>query len=195
VTRPPADDERHLAAAITAGDERALESLFRAHYGALCSFVHGLVASRETAEELVQTVFLNVWTKREALDVRESMRAYLFGAARNLAINHLERARLERRWAQGAGAAGDAAAADAALMSSPAPGPDVALESSETARVVQRAIAGLSERAQLAVRLRWEHQLSYAEIAEVMGISVKGVEVQLARAREVLRGVLEGEMM
>jgi RNA polymerase sigma-70 factor (ECF subfamily) len=70
------------------------------------------------------------------------------------------------------------------------PDPAMAVEGEEMEDAVRRAIDRLPPRARMAVQLRWEGELKYAEIAEVMGISVKGVENQLSRAMEALRRLL-----
>jgi len=182
---PPSDPGRldaDVVRRVRAGDTTELERIFRAHYAALCDFVRRYVRSRETAEELVQDVFFNIWTNRDRWEVRETLTAYLYGAARNRALNHLRHERTARRWEERA----------MDQRSDPAAGsqaPDVLdlLESEEAIGTLQRAIAALPERARAVVVLRWQHQLRYAEIAEAMGISVKGVENQLARAMKALR--------
>jgi RNA polymerase sigma-70 factor (ECF subfamily) len=68
--------------------------------------------------------------------------------------------------------------------------PDAVLESAELQSRVTAAFATLPERCRLAMHLRWREGLSYAEIADVLGIGVKGVENQLARGLKALRARL-----
>ena len=180
----PADDGDALVEAVRAGDEHAFERVFRGHYGSLCAFAITFVRSPETAEEIVQNVFLNIWMNRERWQVRGSLRAYLFGAVRNQALNHLKRGRLERAWAESAATEG------VLELHGSTPDPAMAVEGEEMEDAVRGAIDRLPPRARMAVQLRWEGELKYAEIAEVMGISVKGVENQLSRAMEALRRLL-----
>lgn len=172
--------------AMRGGDERAFESLFHAHYDGLCRFVREYVREADVAEELVQDLFVRLWRDRERLQVRGSVRAYLFVAARNAATNHVRRQRfrslLARRW--------QAAPQDAPVAAAPRT-PEQELLSGEAGAAVRAAIEALPERARLAATLRWEHQLSYAEIADVMEITVKGVENQLGRIAKTLRGALQ----
>ena len=176
------DIDADVVRRVRAGDSAELERIFRAHYAPLCDFVHRYVRSRETAEELVQDVFFNIWTNRDRWEVRETLTAYLYGAARNRALNHLRHERTARRWEE---RAVDQSGEPAAVSQTP----DALdhLEFEEATATLQRAIAALPERARAVVVLRWQHQLRYAEIAEAMGISVKGVENQLARAKKALR--------
>lgn len=171
--------------AMQAGDERAFESLFHAHYAPLCRFLREYIRAPDVAEELVQDLFLRLWRDRERLPVRGSVRSYLYVAARNAALNHLRHDRLDvgfrKRWL-----AGDREPSRAPRSSTP----EEETASSELAAAIRSAIQSLPERARLAATLRWEHQLGYAEIAEIMGISVKGVENQLGRIMKALRGTL-----
>lgn len=176
------EDDATLAARVRGGDVAAFETLFRAYHARLVGFVEGYVGSREAAEEVVQDVFLNVWTRREAWELRGSLRGYLYASARNAALNHGRRRRLETRGMERVGADPEGVVAPTHEKSALD-----RLESEEVAEEVRRAIGRLPERSRQVVTLRWQHGLKYAEIAEIMGISVKGVENQLARAVKALR--------
>jgi RNA polymerase sigma-70 factor, ECF subfamily len=178
---PPRED-RERAERIRRGEVEAFESLFREHHAGLCRFAERYVREPALAEELVQDVFFELWRGRAAWELRTTLRAYLFGAVRNRALNHLKRASRTRLWF--AREQRDAEPAD------PSASPERVAAESEAAAAVQRAVARLPERARMAVELRWQHGLKHAEIAEVMGISVKGVENQLGRALKALRGML-----
>jgi RNA polymerase sigma-70 factor (ECF subfamily) len=181
----PTDDVDALVERVRAGDERAFEQIFRSRYGSLCGFANTFVHSPETAEEIVQTVFLNIWANRQRWEVHGTLRAYLFGAVRNQALNHVKRGQLERSWA--ASAVSDEGVLE---LHGSLPEAAVSVEAEELAAAVRRAIDNLPPRARMAVQLRWEGELKHAEIAEVMGISVKGVENHLSRAMEALRRLL-----
>lgn len=181
----PTDDVDALVERVRAGDERAFEQIFRSHYGSLCGFANTFVHSPETTEEIVQTVFLNIWVNRQRWEVHGTPRAYLFGAVRNQALNHVKRGQSERSWA--ASAVSDEGVLE---LHGSVPEAAVSVETEELAAAVRRAIDNLPPRARMAVQLRWEGQLKHAEIAEVMGISVKGVENHLSGAMEALRRLL-----
>lgn len=184
-----ADDEATWAPRIRAGDVAAFEALFRAYHRRLVAYVEGYVHSSEAAEEVVQDVFFGIWNRREQWELRGSVRGYLYASARNAALNYGRRKRLETRGLERVGA-------DPLGVVAPLPerGAQDRLEREEVAAEVRRAVQSLPERSRQVVMLRWEQGLKYAEIAEVMGISVKGVENQLARAVKTLRGRLSGLM-
>ena len=173
-----------VVARVRDGDERAFEALFRAYYGALCGFAVRYVRTSAVAEELVQDLFTALWARRATWEVRGgsgSVRAYLFAAVRNRALNVRTRRAVERDWEQ------DEALADVRALHPTPVAADAALEAAELHGRLASAIESLPERCRLVMQLRWRDQLSYAEIAEVMGISTKGVENQLSRGLKALR--------
>jgi RNA polymerase sigma-70 factor (ECF subfamily) len=173
-------DPQALTRRIREGDAAAFEVVFRAYYAELCSFVAAQVGSDALAEELVQDVLLRVWQGRAQLDAKQSLRHYLYRAARNHTINHLKRRRLEDRWRD------NAATAPARASSST----DEAVRTHELSDAIAETLATLPERCRLIFTMSREQGLSYADIAEVLDISVKTVETQMGRALKALRAGL-----
>jgi len=177
----PAPDPRQIER-IRAGDESVFEELFKAYYRGLCHFVYGYVRSRETAEELVQAVFLRIWEKRDSWEPPTGIRAYLFAACRNQALDHLRHQRIVDRVALAANGV-----ESEELAGAPPIRPDEAIHGTELTEALRRAVEELPERRRAVLVLRWEHHLSNLEIARALGISVKGVEAHVTRALAVLR--------
>jgi RNA polymerase sigma-70 factor, ECF subfamily len=170
--------DRTWIARIRAGDASALDTVFRSYYAELCAFAYRYVRSRAQAEDLVHDVFAQIWAEREQWQVRDHLKAYLYSAVRNRAVSALRRQTVERRWE-------DRVHHGAPVHSeNPAQGQ---LEREDLARVVAEVLARLPERCRMAVKLRWQRQLSYSEIAETMGISVNTVEVHITRACRAVR--------
>ena len=164
-------DERALIQRINQGDVAAFETLFRAYHPRLCGFAFSYLRDRAVSEELVQDLFMAIWEKRARLEVRTSVRAYLFAALRNRVLNRSARARMEEQWTE----------QSAEVEAIPA------LEYSDTGERVRVAIAALPPACRNALLLRWQEDMNYAEIAETLGVSVKTVENNLGRARALLR--------
>ena len=163
-------------------DERTFEAIFRTHYGGLCAFALRYTRDRALAEELVQDLFTELWTRRATWSPRTgSERAYLLAAVRNRALNLRKRQAVEHDWEQ------HESAADVRELHPRPRRADQILETAELEQQVRNALESLPERCRLVMHLRWREQLGYAAIAEVMGISVKGVENQLARGLKALR--------
>ncbi|MBA3342423.1 MAG: RNA polymerase sigma-70 factor [Gemmatimonadaceae bacterium] len=178
---PPAPSDRDLIARVRDGDEGAFETLFTEHYAALCDFVRSLVGTPEVAEDVVQSAFLGVWSRRHTWDPTDGARAYLFTVCRSRALDHLRHQQVLVRKATQIVVAARAELAERREV------PGAALESEELHAQLSRAVHALPERRRLVVILRWQHQLTNAEIARVLGISEKGVETQFGRALAGLR--------
>jgi RNA polymerase sigma-70 factor (ECF subfamily) len=160
---------------VRSGDEAAFEALFRAFAPGLCALATRYVASRAVAEELVQDLFLDLWTRRTHLVVDRSVASYLQTAMRHRALNHL---RHERRVV--------APLPDGERVDEPdatAPGESELLDALE----LQDAIEHLPARCRLIFTLSRQQDMSYGEIAASLGLSIKTVETQMGRALRALR--------
>jgi RNA polymerase sigma-70 factor (ECF subfamily) len=166
-----------LVERIRAGDESAFEALFYAYHEPLCRFACRFVDAPDVAEEIVQEVFLFVWERRESWDVRESAKTYLFSAVRNASVSYLRHEQVVRRHE----------AETVPLLVQANDNTDEQLASNELVRAVHAAVRRLPHRCQLVFTLHREQGLTYAEIAAVLGISPKTVEVHMGRALKALR--------
>jgi RNA polymerase sigma-70 factor (ECF subfamily) len=174
------DDE--LLVRIRAGDESAFDSLVRGHYNGLCVFAARLMRSDAVAEEVVQDVLLRVWQQREHWTVTASVSAYLFAAVRNTALNHVRRTRFFERWQESA-----VSEPDVTSISGHIPPTDERQRTNELAEALDRAIEELPPRCRQVFILRRQHHMSCIEVARVMQITPKTVEVQIGNALKQLR--------
>ncbi len=181
------DDEQGLVARVRVGDEAAFRGLFVAFSAELVTFGARLVGSTAVAEEIVHDVLLGVWQGRASWTVRDSVRSYLFGAVRNRAIRYLKHERVAWRWREH-----EVAEARARSAWPVSPTADEQDRAQALDAALARAVAELPDRCHRVFTLRWQRGLSYVEIADAMGISVRTVENQLARALKVLRRRLTG---
>lgn len=157
-------------------------ALFRAMYPELCNFVVQYVTSRAIAEELVQDLFLRLWERGEQdPGALPTGRTYLYRAARNRALDHLKHERVVERTARTCPLPDD-------LFAPPA---DAELGAPKLAAAIDAAIQELPPRTRRVFVLTKGNGLTYAQVAEVMEISVKTVEGQMSRAFRILRSQLQ----
>lgn len=178
-----ADDPRWVALVVL-GDRAAFAEMFRAYAGRLAAYAYSLVESADSAEEIVQQVFVSIWQRREQWVIHGTLKQYLYASVRNASIDSLKRRRVRRRFRE------RALGEHARRFAAPEPGADVALESAEISARVREAIESLPEQQRAVIRLRWLDQLSHGEIAGVLGISVKTSENHANRAMQRLRQLL-----
>jgi RNA polymerase sigma-70 factor (ECF subfamily) len=177
--------EETVLAALSKGEEWALDNLFRAHYTYLCQAVFRVLGDRNLAEDLVQEVFYEVWRKRATLTINQSLRAYLKRAAVNRTLNYIRDQRL---------IVDDESAMPFDLASDQV-GAVAQLEAEELQTQIEAAISDLPERCRLIFGLSRFEEMSNKEIAAQLAISVKTVENQMTKALRLLREKLTPYMM
>lgn len=170
-------EDRQLARAIRGGSTKAFEQFFRKYHKKLVRFAYTYVHSVPVAEDLVQESFLKVWERRTSLDPEDSVRAYLYQAVRNGALDYKKHQEVEQKNLPRFRHLQDTSTVI-----------EVALKEDKAfVEAVHQAIDNLPDRARQVYQLSRTDGLTYKEIAEVMGISVKTVESQMSRSLKILR--------
>jgi RNA polymerase sigma-70 factor, ECF subfamily len=169
-------DEREQLQRLSAGDEEAYAAVFRLWYAPLVRFVQSMLQQQDEAEEVAQEVMLELWNRRAQLDLEQPVQAWLFRAARNRALNVLRHRKV----------VDNAAPLVRALSSDARPTDELSVEQ-ELAAALHEALSTLPPRCREVFALSRRDGLKNAEIAARLGISVKGVEAQMARALRALR--------
>ena len=85
---------------IIKSDINEFEKLFRAYYEPLCRYAFQLVRDLDAAEEIVQEFFYNFWKNRETLEVKISLKAYIYRSIRNNSLRYLEPLSVTRKHAK-----------------------------------------------------------------------------------------------
>lgn len=170
--------ELALVRRVCTGDEGAFEQIFRAYYARLVSFACTHVGSQALAEEMVQEVFLQLWMRRAQWVVERSLAAYLFRSVRNRILNARRSLRLESAYATEVGRQTEIELSGSS---------DEELQEAEIGAALAHAIALLPARPRQVFLLSRRQGLSYGEIADVLGIALKTVEMHMGRALAQLR--------
>src|SRR5262245_34950115 len=165
--------ERAWVDRIRAGDLGAFEALYRSYWQRLYTFAFRYLRSKEEAEDVTQEVFFRIWRGREHWVPVGAVRSYLYLSVRNAARDRLARAAVAQRWR--AGQVGTAVEIQPSI------------EAAELTASVEHALADLPPKRSAICRLRLIDGLSYAQIADRLGIAEKTVETQLARGLKFLR--------
>lgn len=135
-----------------------------------------MIGDGSTAEDIAQEVFVQVWKKRESLNVNISLKGYLRRAAVNRTLNHLRSKKVEFEQEE-------------AILHVPdrEPTTQKELEAKDLKKLIDKSINSLPERCRIIFGLSRFEELSYREISESLGISVKTVENQMSKALKIIR--------
>lgn len=189
--RPHDDTSAGFMQALVAGRQTALNDLLTLWEAPLLRFVYRYVQNEAVARDLVQETFVRVYLHRERFRPGTSFSTWAFTIAANLCRNH-------RRWVgrhptvsldEPASTDNESSTRQDQLVC-PARRPDFGAQHSERVEALKAAIAQLPHELRTALLLHEYEELSYREIAEVVGCSEKGVESRLVRARVKLRAML-----
>lgn len=173
--RQASDSE--LMERIAAGEPSAVEQLLQRYWRPLVGYGATLLPSVDAAEDVVQEVFVRVWKRRAGWEAGGSVSAFLYRVTRNLALNERRRHRVRLRWRQRVGG----------LDREQVPPPTRLLELDERRKLVEQAIQAMPARRREVFRLGWFHQLSYEQIAHILGISPNTVSNHMTAAHADLR--------
>src|SRR5437899_2211850 len=83
--------------AIRDGNTQAFQGVFDTCFENLCQYAFTIVRDMDEAEDIVQSIFARLWERRKSLDVKYSIRSYLFKSVHNQCINQLEHRTIKRR--------------------------------------------------------------------------------------------------
>lgn len=172
-------NESALLARLQAGDEDAFETLYGRHQPRIYRYALRMCGSPEVADDVVQEVFLALIRGARGYDAAAGpLGSYLYGMARNLLFRQL-------------GAAPMVELEDdlPAVVADPLEG----LAHSQRVERVRRALEVLPAHYREAVVLCDMEELSYADVAELLGVAVGTVRSRLHRARALLAERLSGE--
>lgn len=165
------------------GDNEALRELINRHRDDLFRFLYRLVGDRAAAEDVFQEAFLQIHLSADRFDATRRFRPWLFTIAANKGRDYL-RKKVRRQClelsAPARGEEGGPAFVD--LMEIDVPSPDSGLEREELDELVQRALARMSPLMREVLLLAYFQRLSYAQVADDLGIPLGTVKSRLHAA-------------
>ena len=167
---------------IKKSDTKSFELLFCRYHDQLCLYSYGLVADEAAAEEIVNDVFLKIWTKRNQIHINIGIKPYLFRCVFNACSDYLNQNHVIKQSIN--------IEIDQQINKLVESNEEYIfnfLQSEEVEKDVLNAIEQLPERCKIIFCLSWFELLTYTEISERLNISVNTVKTQISRALDSLR--------
>lgn len=180
----PVTDEKLLLENLQQGDKKSFSLVFSKYYKDLVHFAFTFTKNSESAEEIVQEVFVRFWENRHFIHISASLKSYLLKATQNRSLDWLKHQKIKEQYKE--------VASYIALLSEN--NTDHYLLFSELQANLDKALSALPEEVAEAFRLNRFAGLKYNEIAVKQSVSVRTVEVRISRALQQLREALKDNL-
>ena len=158
-------------------DLSTFEAIYRRYWSELFDAAYQRIHSAEKAEEIIQELFVELWEKREQIQIKESVAAYLFTALKFRILNYLRHEKVREAHLQ--------IIRDNVPVSTNCLEEEIYVNELDTA--YKSEVNNLPEKCRAAFELSRNEQLSFKEIAIKLNVSVNTVEKHVGKALKVLR--------
>lgn len=183
---PNEPDFSLLQQQVAEGDVKAFRQIFDALFTNLSKFSFSFVQSKEASVEIVDELFVHIWTHRNKITQINDLKVYLYTATKNASLNYISKKakqieaepyeNLQVQIADGAS-------------------PEQLMITKEMFQKIKQAVDTLPPRCKLIFKLVREDGLRYSEVAEILNLSIKTIDAQMviavSRIRESVKGALE----
>jgi RNA polymerase sigma-70 factor (ECF subfamily) len=175
-----------LQSQVAIGDTRAFRQIFDALFSNLTKFSFSFVHSKEAATEIVDELFVQLWIKRADIMKINDLRVYLYTATKNASLNYISKKakQIEIEPYE-----------NLQVQMTDLVSPEQIMITKEMLQKIKEAVDSLPPRCKLIFKFVREDGLSYSEVAEILGLSIKTIDAQMviavARIRSKLMNVIE----
>jgi RNA polymerase sigma-70 factor (ECF subfamily) len=182
--------DAELAVRIREHNADAFEELSARYREVIYRHVLSTIRDSDATEDVVQEVFLRIWTHAEQWNGRGTFKAWLFRIATNFALNYLRT--LRRRKQQPLETSSDPLNEDDEssipewMTNHALPGPEIIVEQGERSKLLQQLVNGLPEEKREVFRLIHDAEMETSKIAETLGIPEGTVKSRLHYANRRL---------
>lgn len=169
--------ERELIQRLNNNDELALASIYNEYWEIMYLGAYNLVKNKQVSEDIVQDVFVNIWKKRGGLEIKVSLRSYLYTSTIYKTYDYFRK---------------NKSAIRVDLLENfnervQNSNPETKLMDKELQDYLEAVINELPEKCRVVYNLSRNEQLSHKEIAVKLNISTRTVEGHITKALKVLR--------
>ncbi len=175
-------EDAALVTAVAQGDMQALEALFTKYQASVYQTAFGVTRDVQVAEEVLQDTFFRLYRYADRINGELPLAPWLYRVTINLCYNRLKGL---RAWTDSFHELAER------LFAPYHQSPERAAEQNELQALLQTALTDLEPKHRAVLVLRYLHEYSVAEIAEIMGLPEGTVKSRLFHARKVLKQRLE----
>ncbi len=177
--------DNELIERMRRGDTGALGILYMRYAPSVSNFAYRFIQVREDVEDITHNIFCTIWENRETLTDIESLKAYLFQMTKNAIFKVFRHQQVVSEYETDVKSEGDSQFSDGERI----------VTTTDLLEMIDLMVSRMPEPQREAFRLsRYEHK-SYAEIAEILGVSPKTVQYYISKALGELRKLTEAMLV
>jgi len=168
--------ENALIALLKQGNEDAFAEIYTRFWEKMVSYAVRLTKSEEEAADIVQEIFVSLWKKRESIQIKISLQAYLIGSTRNLCLRFIERNIQTENFEEKLND----------QLEDFSQNIEEHISFADLQRQVEKAVAKMPRKMREVYLLSRDEQMSYRQIAEELNIAEGTVKKQISNALKIL---------
>ena len=174
-------DEQFLISGLKSKNKTVFDFVFQYYYSGLCAYSRRWVNDPDVAEDLVQDFFVWLWMNGSNLVITGSLKSYFFTSVRNKSVNYIKHLKIEEKYGDKIRESG----------LNPEKYSSWEFTESELSELIEKSMEKLPPRCrEIFVMSRFEGKEN-VQIAEILGISKRTVELQISNALKILRTELK----
>ncbi len=174
-------DEESVLNQFRQGDDRAFEAIYEYYWERLFNQAYSRLRNENDTKELIQDLFTELWQKRDTIQIHTSLDGYLQSALKFKIFNHMKAMLVREKYASSI----------KQLKFTMPSQVEEEINYIELNTALQAALQRLPAQPRHVYELRYGRGMSYAEIANLMHISISTVEKHMAKALKSIRKQLK----
>lgn len=175
------NDDFLMMKQLKEGKESAFHTLFKKYFSVLTLYAYKILKDEDVARDVVQAVFTKVYEQRETLEIRVSIKSFLYQSVRNRSLNELKSIQIKKRHHDIIFVNGTELGDDG----------DSFMEAAELEIKIAQAIGRLPSQCRKIFEMSRMEGMTNSEIAEDLQLSKRTVETQISKALKSLRSQLQ----
>jgi len=169
--------DQELVSLLRDGNHAAYAEIYDRYWGILYRYTRKILQSDDEAEDIVQDIFVMVWNKSDALELKISLSAFLYASTRNRILKYFEKSKVRKNYIDSLQAFLDEGSCET----------DFLVRSNELAARIEQELSLLPPKMREVFELSRKSGLSHKEIAEQLNISEGTVKKQVSNAVKILK--------
>lgn len=184
--------DHQIIAIVKAGDESAYAEIVDRYRNPLTNYLFRMIGDYEEAVDLAQESFVRVYFALERYHTDYAFSTYIYRIATNLAISEIRRRKRRRLFSLSTFFESDDEEGRELHPPDQKSLPDSEIVDAEMKRAIEKAISALPDKYRAPIVLRDVQELSYDEVAGILGLGLGTTKSRISRARALLREKLKG---